>query len=719
MTSIALQRIRVVAKIRDLTKPDAKRGPNSWVSVHRPEEGSSGRVKVEFKDLANGGKQQSCEVDGCYGGEDGGGNGAVFEKEIRPLIGKVFEGRNVTVFAYGAKGSGKTFTIQGTEEEPGLAEKAVNEILNRAEDVGRSVSISLFEVHLEHVVDLLDPKRPDVSVFEDAHGKIRIKGLSEVNVKSVEEFMNLYLSGVNARRPLQKIANKPNRRSHRGLIVHVFPSLDEVRGGLVSGKMNFVDLAGYENPRKKDSNGSGLFEITRNNKSLYAIQNVVHALNASWIYVPYRESKLTRLLQDSLGCRSHILMITCMNQCFCEDAIKALSLASRSCQASNPTNTDLAKKVKGMTRPTFMSSIKSMKSAISSVSFKKQARPLSHISKAETKSVIIEPTRRGLFQVENHLETSQQVLFQDENQLETSEQETSIIVLEDQTSQIMRVEERNSALDGIFQEEPSQSGPTEEETSIIVPEDQTSQIMGVEEKNSALNDIFHEPPSQSGPTEEDHISEIKEDHVRPTPITYHTPIAGLNKDNRSLAFDEDGSPPLSARLRKLSNTLKSLCTATKLKLPTTCEEEFSLHHDESSHESLQPITPSIDTSLDLATPQEKFHSCNSRLKNSFVQSHLKFLNTANKEELKQLKGIGEKRAAYIVELRNRSPEPFKNLEDLESIGLSAKQNQNSTSSSSSSSTVIVFRRRPLLRLRRLTALSPSLIQAAVDSPIGS
>lgn len=585
-------------------------------------------------DLANGGKHQSCEVDECYGGEDGGQNGAVFEKEIRPLIGKVFEGRNVTVFAYGAKGSGKTFTIQGTEEEPGLAEKAVNEILNRAEEVGWSVSISLFEVHLEHVVDLLDPKRPDVSVFEDAHGKIRIKGLSEANVKSVEEFMNLYLSGVNARRPLQKITNKPNRRSHRGLIVHVFPSLDEVRGGLVSGKMNFVDLAGYENPRKKDSNGSDLFEITRNNKSLYVIQSVVHALNASWIHVPYRESKLTRLLQDSLGCMSHILMITCMNQCFCEDAIKALSLASRSCQASNPTNTDLAKKVKGIARPTFMSFIKSMKSATSSVSFKKQARPLSHISKEATKSVIIEPNRRGLFQDENQLETSQQVLFQDENQLETLEQETSIIVLEDQTSQ----------------------------------------IMGMEERNSALNDIFQEQPSQSGPTEEDHVSEIKEDHVMPSPITYHTPITGVNKDTRSLTFDEGGSPPLSARLRELSNTLKSLCMATKLKLPTTtCEEESSLHHDESSHESPQPITPSIDTSLDLATPQEKFHSCNSRLKDSFVRSHLKFLNTANKEELKQLKGIGEKRAAYIVELRNRSPEPFKNLEDLESIGLSSKQ----------------------------------------------
>ncbi|GAB2223644.1 hypothetical protein Droror1_Dr00017785 [Drosera rotundifolia] len=613
MTSIAPRRIRVVAKIRASANPDAKRGPNSWVSVHRPEEGGFGRVRVEFKDLANGGKHQSCEVDECYGGEDGDRNGAVFEKEIRPLIGKVFEGRNVTVFAYGAKGSGKTFTIQGTEEEPGLAEKAVNDILNRAEEVGRSVSISLFEVHLEHVVDLLDPKRPDVSVFEDAHGKIRIKGLSEVNVKSVEEFMNLYLSGVNARRPLQKITNKPNRRSHRGLIVHVEP-LDEVRGGLVSGKMNFIDLAGYENPMKKDSNGSNLFEITRNNKSLYAIQNVVHALNASWIHVPYRESKLTRLLQDSLGCMSHILMITCMNQCFCEDAIKALSLASRSCQASNPTSTDLAKKVKGITRPTFMSFIKSMKSATSSVSFKKQAQPLSHISKEATKSVIIEPNRRGLFQDENQLETSQQVLFQDENQVETSEQ-----------------------------------------------------------RNSALNDIFQEQPSQSGPTEEDHVSEIKEDHVMPTTITYHTPITGVNKDNRSLAFDEGGSPPLSARLRELSNTLKSLCTATKLKLPTTCEEESSLHHDESSHESPQPITPSIDTSLDLATPQEKFHSCNSRLKDSFVQSHLKFLNTANKEELKQLKGIGEKRAAYIVELRNRSPEPFKNLEDLESIGLSAKQ----------------------------------------------
>ncbi|GAB2294025.1 hypothetical protein Dimus_028241 [Dionaea muscipula] len=617
------QRVRVVAKIRASANPETrsvKRVQKPWISVHRPEDSASARVRISFGDQSTGGKQQIYEVDDCYG-EDAG-NGVVFEKEIRPLICQVLEGRNATVFAYGAKGSGKTFTIQGTEDEPGLVAMAVTEILSRAEEVGRSVSVSLYVVHQERIIDLLDSKRSEVSVFEDARCKIRLRGLCEVNVKSVSEFMNLYFGGANVCKPLlYKVGNKAYQRHHRGLIVHVLPSPNETQGGLVVGKLNFVDLAACEDSRKEGIDGTNLFDITRTNKSLYAVQKVVHALSVGDVHVPYRESKLTHMLQDSLGCTSRILMVTCMNPFFCEDTIKALSSTCRLCQASH---LEIARRGKSTTRPILSSSIKSIKSVTSSVPTKKQARPLLPISKEGAKSAAIEAKGRRF--------------FDEENQLKTSEQENSL--------------------------------------AIVVSDDQPSQNVKFEEVNSASDVVLEEQPSQLVLAEEAYIPTIEEDLVMPTPVAYHSPIAAdfpfKDKENKSSLYREGGSPPLSARLRELSNNLKSLCTATKFKLPMTQENGNLTSHDEVAHQISEPITPIAETEpIDFATPQEKFHTCNSKLKDSFVRTHLKFLNTASKEELQRLKGIGEKRASYILELRSKSP--FKNLEDLENIGLSAKQ----------------------------------------------
>lgn len=146
------------------------------------------------------------------------------------------------------------------------------------------------------------------------------------------------------------------------------------------------------------------------------------------------------------------------------------------------------------------------------------------------------------------------------------------------------------------------------------------------------------------------------------------------KENQSSLINEE-SPPLSARLRELSNNLKSLCSSTpKPQTPysgqTTCTD------------FVEPETPVIEQNMRanenwelqrFQSPSEMFNNRSSGMKHSLVKDYLQFLNSASKDELKGLKGIGEKRATYILELREESPEPFKNLDDLQDIGLSAKQ----------------------------------------------
>ncbi|GAB4826349.1 hypothetical protein Ancab_009215 [Ancistrocladus abbreviatus] len=637
MASNSSQKVRIVGKIRAfLNKETGVIKP--WISVHRSQENSAGRVRVSFGDQGPSGK--NCfEVDECY--EQEFRNDVIFDKEIKPLISLVFEGRDATVFAYGARESGKTYTIQGSEDEPGVAVLAMAEILSRAEEIGCLVTISLYEIHQGRVFDLLDSKRPEVSVFKDARGKIRLKGLSKVNVKSMPEFQNLYISGGNVRKSSQKIATEPLFRSHRGLIVHVLSSSNEYSSPLLLGKMNFVDLAGYEDATKKSINDSNIMEITRVNKSLYAIHNVVYALSIGESHVPYRESKLMLMLQSSLGSTNVILMVTCMNPHFCKDTVKTVSLASRLCQASHQANEGSSRRLKNASKTVLASTSKVVKSMTPSTSMKKQVGSQLCIFEHKASRVAIETKGRKLFHEANQSKKSNQemVSFESASAIEPSFQEKENISLGSV-----------SLIESSLQEEGCSISSTPLETE----------------------------PLQTLP-----MKEVEENHIIPTPVSHQTPISAnfpgedVNKENRILLLDEGGSPPLSARLRELSENLKSLCTSTQSKM-----KNDSFTNYEGCKEILEPKTPVQKPRVGvgekcefapLASPWEKFHARSSGMKDSFVQEYLKFLNTASKEELKGLKGIGEKRATYILEQREQSPEPFKSLHDLEDIGLSTKQ----------------------------------------------
>ncbi|KAK0593976.1 hypothetical protein LWI29_025796 [Acer saccharum] len=505
--------IRVVAKIRGFA--DLEAGPANSASV----------IKPRFSgDEQTSSCKESYKLDYCY--EQNEGNDMIFEREVKPLIHGVFDGLNATIIAFGARGSGKTHVIQGSDKEPGLAVLAVAEFLSRIEEIGRSISVSVYEISQDHVHDLLDPKQSTVTILKDGQGIIQLKGLSQVPVKSISEFEKLYLAGNNSSKPMQKIASECTHRSHKGLIVHISSTSETV------SKMNFVDLAGFEDARRKSSEGLNLIEITKVNNSIYALHKVVNALNANENHVPYRESKLTRMLQDSLGGKSRILMLTCLNPSFCQDSMYMMSLASQSCQAVNRTVPETAKKVNSSAKPMVLSSHKSQLTGSVSTSRK----PQMHFSIKKAYGLTSEiKERKKLFDEASHLTKSKKISVKASS--------SSDIAL---------------AIDSSVQQE-----------------------------------VF-------------------------------SPLGAINPQETIVL---DKSIGMSSR----------------------CEVG------------------------DMNSPWENFNMFGTEVKRSYVQNYLQLLNTGSKEQLKSLKGIGEKRASSILKLRDESLEPFKELDDLKALNLSSKQ----------------------------------------------
>ncbi|GKV31158.1 hypothetical protein SLEP1_g39887 [Rubroshorea leprosula] len=689
MGAIQGRKVRVIAKIRsgftDLESESGSSRTKDRISVQKPNGDESETVTISFEHQSVS-QNESYKVDYCY--EQNEGNDIIFSREVKPLISGIFDGHDATIVAYGARGSGKTYLIQGSENEPGLAVQAMAEVLSLAVESGKLVSISSYHIINERAYDLLDPKKSEVSVLNDAKGKTQLKGLSQVPVKSILEFQKLYLSGRNLHKSQKK--TEPPCRSHKGLVIHVFQG--EKSDTIPLGKLNVVDLAGYEDGRRKSTNALNLLENTKINKPIYALQNVVHALNANKSLVPYRESTLTRMLRTSLEGTNQILIVACLSPLFCQDSVHIVSLASRSCLGTSQTVTDSTKRNKSSARLMGHSSLKSSIPGSVSSTVKKQSG--SHVQFSERKfserkangmaSVI---KGRKLFTETSHSAKSKKAL----QKLPMQATSTDIVATIEHPLQ----EEDNSSLGSekaiiTCDEEPSPLPALGlQETTITDKELSPLAALGLQE--TAITDKEPSHLAALGlqvPTITDKgVQQSEENHEEVTPSIISGVKAlslveeghAIDKENNNSLINESGSPPISECLQELSNNLKLLYSS----IPSCVEipPKNDALNAQFSTDTLEPKTPEpsiqVNEKCELAnissSPWQTFSMRSSGVKNSLVQEYLRFLNTANKEELKKLKGIGEKRATSILELREESPEPFKDLDDLKEIGLSAKQ----------------------------------------------
>ncbi|KAK7293054.1 hypothetical protein RJT34_15915 [Clitoria ternatea] len=589
--SISVSKVRVIVRVRPFLAHEISARNSDPVSscisvLDQDLESSQEEVAVYLKDPQTS-RNECYQLDSFFG-QECNNVGQIFSREVSPMIPGIFDGCNATVFAYGATGSGKTYTMQGTEEQPGLMSLAMWRILSICKSTGSTAKISYYEVYMDRCYDLLEVKAKEISVWDDKDGQIHLRGLSQVPINTMPEFQEVFSCGVQRRKVAHTGLNDVSSRSHGVLVISVSTPSADGTGTIVSGKLNLIDLAGNEDNRRTCNEGIRLQESAKINQSLFALSNVIYALNNNKQRVPYRESKLTRILQDSLGGTSRALMVACLNPGEYQESVHTVSLAARSRHVSN-----------------FVPSAHKIETPKVKVDMEAKLRAWLE-SKGNTKSA----QRNGAF-----------------NTPLTKKTPSSIITAK-------RCVTFNSSTKG---------GRT---TNNQDPQNTKERAFAVAFRNL----LDGEDPFDSC---------MENAH-------------GGVKDNNNKESEHDANKAACESFKVLPVDGKDAAQSS-LRKPLS---PININDKKKPFEALSSFsTCSTDKGIQKNdTPFDKFSTRSSTLKNCLVQEYIDFLNNASREELLELKGIGEKMAEYIIDLREESP--LKSLSDLEKIGLSSKQAHN-------------------------------------------
>ncbi|XP_033875878.1 kinesin heavy chain isoform X1 [Acipenser ruthenus] len=241
----------------------------------------------------------------------------VYNACAKQIVKDVLGGYNGTIFAYGQTSSGKTHTMEGKLHNPQLmgiipriSHDIFDHIYSMDENLEFHIKVSYFEIYMDKIRDLLDVSKTNLAVHEDKNRVPYVKGCTERFVSSPEEVMDVIDEGKANRHVAVTNMNEHSSRSHSIFLINIKQENVETEKKLC-GKLYLVDLAGSEKVSKTGAEGAVLDEAKNINKSLSALGNVISALaEGTKTHVPYRDSKMTRILQDSLGgnCRTTIVI---------------------------------------------------------------------------------------------------------------------------------------------------------------------------------------------------------------------------------------------------------------------------------------------------------------------------------------------------------------------------------------------------------------------------
>jgi len=383
--------IQVCCRIRPLTNGEIKRGEKRVVeNLSESEVGCfDSRIKA----------WKSYAFDKVWGA--GSSQGSVFQ-DVEPLALSVIDGYNACIFAYGQTGSGKTFTMEGTRgNDVGISYRTIEKVFNllnyrKAQQAAAvkkfqeasqnrdgpyvdatalppggdstsqfmfAIRVGMLEIYNDGVYDLLvksDPRaiaqqNKCLEIKRDKMGNIHVDGLTKEPVTTLLDVLKLLKRGNDSRKTAATDLNEHSSRSHMVLSVEVTSGFEGVEPSV--GTLFLVDLAGSERVRKSAVVGENLREATHINKSLSALGNVMEALDRKASHVPYRDSKLTYLLQDSLGGNSRTMMVVtvCPTSTTFDETQHALQFATRvrrihiGSAKKNVTSKNLEETVKALT----------------------------------------------------------------------------------------------------------------------------------------------------------------------------------------------------------------------------------------------------------------------------------------------------------------------------------------------------------------------------------
>jgi len=252
------------------------------------------------------------------------------------VIDTLLKGCNASVFAYGQTGSGKTHTMIGSTAEPGLNALTLGDLYERTErqtaedSTTFKITVSFIEVYNEVIRDLLTGSPDGLDLREDGIRGPTVAGATWAEAHSVSAVMQLLQEGDQRRTTESTMANAVSSRSHAVLQVCI-EQRDAARTSLKVSKLSLIDLAGSERASKTENRGMRLREGANINRSLLALGNCINALGKKGAYVNYRDSKLTRLLKDSLGGNCRTVMIACVTPATSsfEETLNTLKYANR------------------------------------------------------------------------------------------------------------------------------------------------------------------------------------------------------------------------------------------------------------------------------------------------------------------------------------------------------------------------------------------------------
>ncbi|XP_047976646.1 kinesin-like protein KIN-5D [Salvia hispanica] len=283
----------------------------------------------------------------------------LYDQAVCPIVFEVLEGYTSTIFAYGQTGTGKTYTMEGGSRkkngdipsDAGVIPRAVRQIFDilEAQNAEYSLKVTFLELYNEEITDLLAPeecskfiedksKKP-IALMEDGKGGVFVRGLEEEIVTTADEIYKILEKGSAKRRTAETLLNKQSSRSHSvfSITIHIKECTPEGEEMIKCGKLNLVDLAGSENISRSGAREGRAREAGEINKSLLTLGRVINALVEHSGHIPYRDSKLTRLLRDSLGGKTKTCIIATISpsiHCL-EETLSTLDYAHRAKNIKN------------------------------------------------------------------------------------------------------------------------------------------------------------------------------------------------------------------------------------------------------------------------------------------------------------------------------------------------------------------------------------------------
>lgn len=279
----------------------------------------------------------------------------VFDEVVKPILDEMISGFNCTIFAYGQTGTGKTYTMSGNmteqfgmmSDDAGIIPRVLNGLFQKLEvdDTDCSVRCSFIELYNEELRDLLSPddRANNLKIYDDnsrkGHAATVVQGMEERHITSATDGLRWLQEGSLRRQVAATKCNDLSSRSHTVFTITLHTKRKHENGEdyLSTGKLNLVDLAGSENIQRSGAENKRAAEAGLINKSLLTLGRVINALVDRNQHIPYRESKLTRLLQDSLGGRTKTCIIATISpaKSNLEETISTLDYAFRAKNIKN------------------------------------------------------------------------------------------------------------------------------------------------------------------------------------------------------------------------------------------------------------------------------------------------------------------------------------------------------------------------------------------------